>query len=211
MPFGGHLKLYYHPFSPNARRPRIVARLLGLAIEEQLVDLTTGANRKPEYLAINPNGKVPALVDGDFVLWESNAIDIYLCRTAGDTTLWPADPRGQADVARWMMWTHSLWSPPIGTVVFETLVKRFRGMEPDAARVAAAMPDIHMVAKVADDHLGQHRFLAGDHLTLADVSCAPNLAFQKAASLPLEGYANLQRWYAELSALDAFKETAPQL
>jgi glutathione S-transferase len=205
------VKLYYHPFSPNARRPRIVARLLGLALDEELVDLATGANRKPEYLAINPNGKVPTLVDGDFVLWESNAIDIYLCRVAGNEALWPSEARAQANVARWMFWHHSTWTTPLANLVAENLFKRLRGGEPDEAKIAASTADFHTAARVLDAHLAERPFVAGDHLTLGDVALGTALGFQVPGKVPSEGYANIQRWFAALSAMPAFSDTAPPL
>src|SRR4051794_30609766 len=83
------MKLYFHPLSSNARRARLVVHHLGLAVEEELVDLTQGAQRRPAYLALNPNGKVPTLVDGDLKLWESYAIMIYLCEKHGRRELYP--------------------------------------------------------------------------------------------------------------------------
>ena len=72
------MKLYHHPLSPNVRRVRLTAAVLGLELEEQVVDFAKGEHKTPSFLAINPNGALPALVDGDFVLTESRAIMQYL-------------------------------------------------------------------------------------------------------------------------------------
>jgi glutathione S-transferase len=68
------MRLYHHPFSSNSRRAILAAIQLDVPVELVLVDLKNGEQRKPEFLRLNPNGKVPVLVDGDFVLWESHAI-----------------------------------------------------------------------------------------------------------------------------------------
>ena len=91
------MKLYHHPASYHARRAVDVAREVAAPVERVLVDLMTGAHRQPEYLALNPNGFVPTLVDGDFVLWESTAIMHYLAEKAGGAPLGEG-AAGRADV-----------------------------------------------------------------------------------------------------------------
>jgi glutathione S-transferase len=94
------MKLYTNLFSPNARKVHAVANELGIELDTHTVDLRAGEQRTPEYLALNPNGKVPTLVDGDTVLWESNAIICYLAGK-GDTELWPKSAK-RYDILRWI-------------------------------------------------------------------------------------------------------------
>src|SRR5947207_14125122 len=103
------MKLYGFPPSPNTWKVRAVARHLGLPLELQLVDLTKGQQRSPDYLALNPTGRTPTLVDGDFILWESNAIMQYIADRKS-STLWPDDARARADIARWDSWHLQHWS-----------------------------------------------------------------------------------------------------
>src|SRR5437868_2922509 len=98
------MRLYVHRLSPNALKAMITAEHCGSPVELVDVDLGGGEQRGDPYRAINPNGLVPALVDGDFTLWESNAIMQYLAEKAGNRTLWPDDARGRADVSRWQLW-----------------------------------------------------------------------------------------------------------
>ena len=98
------MKLYTSPFSSNARKPAMLAHLLPLQVELIVVDLAQGEQRRPPYLGFNPNGKVPTLVDGDFVLWESNAIMQYMAEQVPGTPLYPQAPRRRADVNRWLFW-----------------------------------------------------------------------------------------------------------
>ena len=98
------MKLYNANLSPNALRVRAVVNELGIALEVIDVDLRSGGNRTKEFLALNPNGKVPVLVDGDFVLWESRAINAYLATMKPESGLYPADARKRAMVDQWSYW-----------------------------------------------------------------------------------------------------------
>ena len=89
--------------SPNSRKVEAVIDHLGLEVEIVRHDFRGGL-RSPDYLALNPNAKVPTLVDGTFVLWESNAIMQYLADKVGSDSLFPRDPRTRADIVRWQCW-----------------------------------------------------------------------------------------------------------
>ena len=121
------MKLYIHPASPNARKVAMAAAILGIPAETQVVDLMAGDQRKPAYLALNPNGMVPVLQDGDFTLSESNAIMQYLAGKKPGTTLWPADERARARVSQWMCWDLAHWSPTLGIFVWENMFKPLLG------------------------------------------------------------------------------------
>src|SRR5262245_8645262 len=97
------MKLYGFPASPNTWKVRAVAAHPGIGLDEQFVDLTKGAQRSPDYLALNPTGRTPTLVDGDFVLWEATAIMQYLAERK-TSPLWPGDTRSRADITRWQSW-----------------------------------------------------------------------------------------------------------
>src|SRR5690349_3867301 len=101
MPKPCSMRLYYSPFSPNARRALMTATHLGVPVERLLVDLRKGEQKRPEYLKLNPNGKVPTLDDDGFVLWESRSIMMYLCDKTPGQTLYPSELRARADVNRW--------------------------------------------------------------------------------------------------------------
>ena len=111
------MKLYFHPKSPNATAVLAVSYEFGIALDLQEVNLPGGEQRQSAFLKINPNGKVPALEDGDFVLWESGAIMQYLAAQKPGNNLWPADNRVRADITRWQLWRLGEWSRGAGTVV----------------------------------------------------------------------------------------------
>ncbi|MGB9430409.1 MAG: glutathione S-transferase family protein [Gammaproteobacteria bacterium] len=117
------MKPYYSPLSANSHKVRIAAALLDIPLELQNVELPKGEQRAPDYLAINPMGKVPMLVDGDFVLPESAAITIYLAESKPGNMLYPAERRARAEVNRWLFWAASHWAPAIGALAFEKVLK----------------------------------------------------------------------------------------
>src|ERR1700704_5873752 len=102
------MKLYGFPPSPNTSKVRAVAAHIGVPLEFEIVDLTKGQSRTPDFLAINPNGRTPVLKDGDFTLWESNAIMQYVAGKKKNT-LWPDDARTRADITRWQCWQLAQW------------------------------------------------------------------------------------------------------
>src|SRR5262249_16869028 len=105
------LKLYTTPLSANGRKVLAVSHHLGLDPEVTLVNVYKGEGRAANYLAINPWGKVPTLVAGELTLWESNAILQSLSDAGGDFKLWSCDPKGRADISRWLFWESSHWQP----------------------------------------------------------------------------------------------------
>ena len=126
------MKLYGFPPSPNTWKVRAVAAHLGLRLEFEFIDLTKGQSRTAEYLALNPTGRTPVLVDGDFTLWESNAIMQYLASRAPNA-LWPNEARSRADIMRWQSWQLAHWGKEgCEPLLFERLVKKI--IEPRRAR-----------------------------------------------------------------------------
>src|SRR6185437_2351446 len=107
------MKLYLHPASPNCMVVLAVATQLEIALDTETIDLFAGQQRSPDYLAINPNGAVPALRDGDFLLSESNAIIQYLADGKPGNPLWPQDRQRRADIARWQFWSLAHWLPAL--------------------------------------------------------------------------------------------------
>ena len=204
------MKLYGFPLSPNTWKVRAVAAHLGLPLDLQLVDLPKGEHRTPDYLALNPTGRTPTLVDGDFILWESNAIMQYVA-SRKPNTLWPDDARARADITRWQCWQLQHWSSEAcQPLTFQRLVKKLLNMgAPDAAVVEKATEAFNREAQMLDAHLAKHTYLVGSAVTLADFAVAAPLFYTKEAELPVAPYAHLRDWFARVSALPAWRDTAP--
>lgn len=204
------MKLYMNPGSPNVRRVRFTAAVLGMQLEEKKLDFAKGEHKNPEYLALNPNGAVPTLVDGDFVLTESRAIMQYLASTKPESGLLPRDERARADVIRWQFWDSSHFSPQLGTFTFQKLLKPMFGMgEPDQSKIEEALTNFRRFAAVLNKRLDGHRFVVGDSLTLADLTVASSLMYAKQTEIPLGEFPHIQSWFSRMSEMDAWKKTAP--
>ena len=112
------MRLFTTRKSANGVKALAVVHHLRLeGVEIVPVDVYRGEGRRPEYLAIHPLGKVPALVDGAMTLWESNAILQYLVDRYGDGSLWSTDAAVRADIARWMYWESSQWQPALTSIL----------------------------------------------------------------------------------------------
>jgi glutathione S-transferase len=205
------MQLYGFPGSPNTWKVRALAAHLGIPIEFEFVDLAKGQQRTPEYQAINPTGRTPTLVDGDFTLWESNAIMQYLASQTKNT-VWPDDARTRADIARWLSWQLAHWGPESCVpLIFQRLVKALLNLgPPDEAIVAKGTDAFHRDAKVLDAHLARQPYLVGDSVTLADFAVAAPLFHAAKAELPLAPYGHVRDWFARVSALPAWAQTAPK-
>lgn len=203
------MKLYINPLSPNARKVLAVVKHTNSNVEIQNVDLQGGEHKAPEYLALNPNGKVPTLVDGELKLWESNAIMQYLAGKA-NSDLWPNDPAKRADITRWQCWQLAHFGPPCGTLTYERVVKGMRGGSPDEDVIKGALEEYHRFAAVLNGSLEGKQYICGDKLTIADFSLAAGFTYAQPAQIPVDEYTHIKAWLARLDGLDAWKSTFPQ-
>jgi len=202
------MQLYYFE-TLNPRKACAVAKYLNSPVEFVRVDLAKGENKAPGYLAINPNGKVPALTHGDVRLWEADAIMGYLAKDAGSDLL-PGDAR-QIDVMRWLSWSSQHFTRHAGALYFQHIVKPlFFGSAPDPKAVEEATGFFKQFAQVLNDHLQGRKYLLGDTLTIADFSVAVTLPYAAKAKIPLAGYPEIERWHARLNELPAWRDPFPK-
>jgi len=200
------ISLYVFPPSPRSFKILALAEHLGLAHEVKLVDLAKGEQRAPEFFAINPNMRTPALCHDGYELWESGAILQYLALQEPEAGLLPLTDPARIDVTRWQLWDTAHWDPACATFIFEHVVKPFVMGKPgvDAAAIEKGTPVFHRIAKVLDHQLGLHAYVAGDSLSVADFSVAAPLVYAELAQLPLADYGHIARWWAQIRALPAW-------
>jgi glutathione S-transferase len=192
--------LYNANLSPNALRVRAVAHELGIALEIVDVDLRKGENRSETFLALNPNGKVPVLVDGDFVLWESRAINAYLVSLKSERGLYPKDPRKRAIVDQWSYWQAIHLGPAMQRIVFERLLKSKFGMgEPDDKALEGPLSDVAQFLAVLDANLSDKDWVAGE-LSIADFAVASTFVYRKGSNISLERTPHVSTWIGRLEA-----------
>lgn len=201
------MKLYYAE-TLNPRKACAVARYLNSPVEFIRVDLRRGEHQMPEFLAMNPNGKVPVLQDESRTLWESNAIMCYLS-DAANSDLWPHDAR-QIEVLRWLSWDAQHFTRHAATFYFEHLIKPHIGLGmANPAALEEAARNFRTYADVLNAHLSGRKFLVGDALTVADFAVASTLPYADSAQLPVDEFLEIRRWHARLTELPAWREPFP--
>jgi glutathione S-transferase len=198
--------------SPNGRKVEAVIHHLGLQVEVEQYNLFNGQLRTAQYLSINPNAKVPALVDGSFTLWESTAIMQYLADKAADERLLPRDARLRADVTRWQCWELTHFNRAFGVLAFETVAKPRHDAGPaNEAAVKDAQNDLLRFAPVLDEHLAGRTYMVGDHVTLADYAILPFESYRSLVPFDFGPFRNLNRYYDTARTLDAWVRSATPL
>ena len=203
------MRLYYHPRSSNSRRVLLTAHYLGLNLELAMVDLSRGEHKTPEFLRLNPNGKIPILVDRAFQLWESHAIMQYLADNSPEQDIYPREVSARADVNRWLFWSAYHFAPAAGLIIRERVSKGIvAGLgAPDPLEIARGEALLPVAALVLDRHLAGKKWIAQDRLTLADFAVAAPLMHTAAAQLPVTEFDNLQAWFARVQSLDAWAKS----
>jgi glutathione S-transferase len=195
--------------SSNTRRAALVLEHLAIPYELASINLGDQADRS-RLVKLNPNNKIPVLEHGDFLLWESHAIMQYVASQAPGQTIYPLDPRGRADVDRWLFWLNAHFAAPLGTLGWERVWKKFAtGQDGDPAAIARGEADWHVVAKIAEHHLADRSWLSGDAMTIADLSIAATLANAAMYKAPLDPYPQLRAIHDRVAKLPAWKATTP--
>jgi glutathione S-transferase len=201
------MTLYYSDIL-SAHRACAAVRYLNAPVEYVYLDFAKGDQQKPSYLAINPNGKVPTLVKGERITWESDAVICQLSEDMG-ADLWPHDGR-QIEITRWFSWNQQHFTRAGGALYFEYIVKRRFGIgAPDPTVVEWELGQFRRFAKVLNDHLTGRQWIVGDRLTVADFSVAMTLPYAEEARLPLDEFANVRRWHERLNEIEGWREPFP--
>ncbi len=208
------MRLYHSPMSSNARRAVMTALYLDVDLELVTVDLRKGEQKAPEYLARNPNGKVPVLEDDGFILTESHAIMQYLTDKAALTdkksraeAIYPSGLKKRADVNRWLFWSAHHFQPTASILNWERFVKPMLGLPEDPAEIAKGNERIAILLDVLEHHLEGKKWVLGDDLTLADLALATPLATAEKCAIPVAHYTNVARWFERVRELEVWKRT----
>src|SRR6185436_7820738 len=196
------LKIYAFPPSPRSFKPLWAAYQLGVDYEFRLVDFSKNAQKAPDFIKLNPNGRAPVLEHDGFVLWESNAIVEYLASLKPQSGAMPSDPKAALAVRKWLFWESSHWDPACAIFAFERVVKPLFGLgETNQAEIERGSQLFERVGAVLDGELAKHRFVAGETLTVADLSIGSVMCVAEQARFPMENFRNIQRWQADLKTL----------
>jgi glutathione S-transferase len=196
------IKVWGRKNSSNVQKVMWAIGELGVAHERVDIGGPFGGNREAAYLAINPNGLIPAMQDGDLTLWESNAILRYLAAVYGIGRLQPADVRAAAICGQWMDWQLTVVAPAI-TPAFLGLIRTPPAQRDDAAIAASQAKTIEAMTML-DARLGASRHVAGSDFTMADIPLGV-MTFRYWQLVPHHpAHPNLKRWYDAIATRPAF-------
>jgi len=190
-----------------------VSRHLGLNPEIHDVNVYRGEGRALQYLAINPSGKIPTLVDGEFVLSESNAILLYLAEAHGANRLWSSESIQRARIAQWLFWESAHWQPTLIAFLSELVGHRLlpervpKPRHPTDWSSALVQP----ILKTLETGLSTSAFLTGPTVTIADFAVAGMMTYFRAADFPFQRMPEIADWYARIESFDSWRATESPL
>jgi GST-like protein len=186
----------YTATTPNGRKVSIALEEMGLAYTVHAISLKALEQKAPAFLKINPNGRIPAIVDDGFPVFESGAILIWLAQKT--RMLLPPDPKDQSRVIQWLMWQMGGLGPMQGqaNVFFRYFPET---IQPAIDRY---QNEVRRLFGVMDARLAEAEWLA-DTYSIADIACYPWVAQADWSGVPLEPFGNLRRWFDAMSARPA--------
>jgi glutathione S-transferase len=194
----------YTAATPNGWKASITLEELALPYELHVVDLAKGEQKEAEFLAVNPNGRIPAIVDrgeGDFAVFESGAIMVYLAEKTG--RLLPADAKGRSRVMQWLMFQMGGVGPMMGQA--NVFTRYFPEQIPSV--IDRYRREGRRLFEVLDRHLADNEWLAGDY-SIADIANWSWVHTYEWPGISVEGLDNLQRWIAAIAARPAVQKGA---
>ena len=198
------LKIWGRKNSSNVQKVLWTCAELDVAFERLDWGGPFGGNQDPAYLALNPNGLVPTVQDGDLVIWESNTIMRWLCATRGGERLHPSDAASRTHVERWMDWNLSSLTTPMSALLWGYY--RTPADKRDAAALDAARRRAIELLAMVERRLDGHLYLAGDAFTLADIGIG--IWVHRWYLYPIErpDMARLKAWYGRLGERAGFRD-----
>ena len=206
------IKIYGDAGSGSLRRVTTAAKIMGIEIERVSVDLFKGESRTDEFKSrLNPHGLTPVLEDGDQILWESSAINLYLANKV-DSPLVGTTQEERFQVLQWMFWSGEQWRTFTTTIFDERVGKTVMGVPKDESVITFAEGKIRAAADVLDQHLKGRKFMVGNALTFADIDIAAPFSQVDRAKFPFKDYPNLIAWHDNLlQSFPAWAETKAEV
>ena len=198
------LRVWGRPDSSNVQKVMWICAEMGVEVERIDIGGKFGGNREPEYLAKNPNGLVPTLEDGDFVLWESHSIVRYVCEKFGPEPWYPADAEKRGRANQWMDWVLSTLGVPMGAV-FVGLV-RTPPEKRDAGAIEAARQKAADLWALVDAQLAGRPYIAGEAPTTADVAFGPNVYRWFNMDIERPPLPNVKAYFERLAERPAYRQ-----
>lgn len=199
------MKIYGTYLSAPANKVRLTASALGIEHEYFNLDFTKGEHKAPEYLLVNPLGKVPAIDDNGFLLFESNAICRYMANKT-DSPLYPKDPQHRAVVDQWIDFSSHHIATNMGKILFNTFFAPMMGVASNPESIADGKQFLDQQLPIIESQLKDNKMLAGDLLTIADVAMIAAMEPFEIIKLDLSPYPAIKAWRDNIMQQDFYKK-----
>jgi len=204
------LTLYYNAITVNSIKMTLLCHAMDIQPNFEHVVLHKADEKSTLFLKLNPQGRVPVLVDGSMVLSESNAILQYLAHKYR-SPLWPSEFSTQAETLKWLFWLSGNWNQTLGAFAHRRVILPHWGFGDHQALSQGHMDSFHGLMGQIDQHLNDKPFLVGEDITIADISLGSYLMFTEEAQIPLESYGNVSRWHTLISDTNWWQKTRQAL
>lgn len=188
---------FYTAATPNGYKVAILLEEAGIAYTPHFLSFSENQQKAPEFLAINPNGRIPAIVDDDFAVFESGAILLYLAEKYG--RFLPTDPQGRSVAVQWLMWQMGGLGPMMGQL--NVFSRYFPERLPSA--IERYERESYRLFGVLEKRLGEAAWLAGAEYSIADMASWPWVAAHEWPGLSLADYPKLAEWHERIKARPA--------
>lgn len=199
------LKIYGADLSTPANKVRFVANYIGVEYEYIRVKIREGENRKEDFLKINPIGKIPAIDDDGFCLFESNAIARYLC-VKHKSALYPEDFKMRALVEQWIDFSTMHIAMAMNRVIFNKVFAQFAGVEKDERSLQDGLNFLHRFLPAVEKQLSKNKFLTGENISLADIVLLSALDPAEIVTYDLSAHVNLVKWRGDLRSKNFYSQ-----
>jgi glutathione S-transferase len=195
--------LYTAPLSGNGRKVHMFLEEVGAQYQLARLDLPKGDQKNPDYLKLNPNGKVPTLIDDGFVLWESNAILLYLAEKFPQARLLPTEAQDRARVFQWLLFEQTTFRPPLSLLMRQT---RFTPIEQrDQRAIEQAWSEVRANMEILQAALSGRDYI-GRIFSVADIAVLPYVYLATALGTDLSAWPTVAAYYQRLSARPSWQK-----
>jgi glutathione S-transferase len=202
------MKLYSHPLSLHGYKVRLLLSFLAQPYDLEAVDLVSDQQKSPEYLAKHPLGKVPLLEDDDFLVWNSEAILVYLARKAENENWFPLDPKRIAQVNSWLAFSTNELTNGLSAARAECILggKGISFIDRQKINLEKSTAIAHSSLEILNSQLVSQNWLVEDAPTIADIACYAIVSCAPEAKIELKGYPQVEAWCERFKQLSGFIE-----
>jgi len=189
------LKLYDHPLSGNCYKVRLLLNQLGVKYERILVDIFKAEHKTEEFARLNPNMKIPVIDDDGFIMWESNAILLYLVKKYSPNRFKSADPAIYGHIVQWLIFGKTTVDP--NYAIARYYKKFLTEGQYDKNDFMKLQTNCHKILDQLNKHFLSNEFIAGEY-SVADIACYPYIKLSEEADIKLNNYSSVRKWISNI-------------